>query len=375
MQKILEHWGGPEFVSFLNCVRESWGETHEGDEAFPNTMAMLLSSHRLTSAVEAGWGQWGCMLAAASGNIGIFTKWKDKFGCTVKGGLVEAAVRGNNTAILEVVLEQYEAEVRRTSELWPPDFAQDKEAYNLAVASGNAEMVAIVAGTVGHNDDGVTADGLEQAAKVGNLDMAKILWESFGYQDSKYAVGGMSVAIEVAASHGHFEVMEWCVRALHRVVDLASRNVEEVMRHVSVLRPLVQWLHEDGCFSRWGDLFPLMGAERGNLEWVLWCLENGWEYEHGIMELAARGGHLRVVRGLRERGYRWTTQICGFAAKSGQVELLKWCLLNGCPWSWQKVLEGGQSSRAPTKIRAWCVDVGGGEVLVDGAWVPMVAIG
>ena len=41
------------------------------------------------------------------------------------------------------------------------------------------------------------------------------------------------------------------------------------------------------------------------------------------MESAARGGHLRVVRGLRERGYRWTTEICGLAAESGQVELLK----------------------------------------------------
>ena len=187
------------------------------------------------------------MLAAASGNIGIFTKWKDKFGCTVKGGLAEAAVRGNNTAIVEVVLEQDRAE-ERTSD-FSPDFPQDKEAYNLAVASGYAEMVAIVAAEVGHQDDGVTFDGLEQAAEVGNLDMAKALWESFGDRDSKHAVGGMSVAIDVAASHGHFDMMKWCVRALHRPMGLAWRSVEEVMRHVGVLKPLMQWLHEDGCFS------------------------------------------------------------------------------------------------------------------------------
>ena len=47
-----------------------------------------------------------------------------------------------------------------------------------------------------------------------------------------------------------------------------------------------------------------MGAKKRNLEWVLWRLENGWEYEYGIMESAARGRHLRVFRGLRERGYR-----------------------------------------------------------------------
>ena len=35
-------------------------------------------------------------------------------------------------------------------------------------------------------------------------------------------------------------------------------------------------------------------------------------------------------------------------------------------------MEAGQSYSVFTKIRDWCVDVGGGEVLVDGAWVPMV---
>ena len=39
-----------------------------------------------------------------------------------------------------------------------------------------------------------------------------------------------------------------------------SRNVEEVMRHIGVLRLLVQWLHEDGCFSRLGGLVPLDGG-------------------------------------------------------------------------------------------------------------------
>ena len=121
---------------------------------------------------------------------------------------------------------------------------------------------------------------------------------------SKGAVGAMIVAIKVAASHGHFEVAEWCLRALHRTIDSCLRNIEDVMRHLCVRKPLVQWLHEERCFFRWRDCFPLMGAKKGNLEWVLWCLENGREYDYGIIESAARGRHLRVFRGLRERGYR-----------------------------------------------------------------------
>ena len=158
---------------------------------------------------------------------------------------------------------------------WTWEFPRDKDAYKLAVASGNAEMVDIVAGYVPHVDEAVTFHGLKQAAEVGDLGMAKVLWDTFDDQQSKMAAGGMSVAIEVAASHDHFEVAEWCVRTLHRSMDLCSRNVVEVMRHLCVWRPLMQWLHEEGCFSRWGSWFPFMGAMEGNLERVLWCVENG----------------------------------------------------------------------------------------------------
>ena len=220
-------------------------------------------------------------------------------------GLLETAVRGYNTTIVEKVLKQYFAHDRTL------EFPRDKEAYNLAVASGHAEMVDIVAGYVPHVDEAVTSDGLKQAAEVGDIGMAKVVWDTFVDQQSKRAVGGMSVAIQVAASHDHFEMAEWCVRALHRSMDLCSQNVVNVIRHLCVWRPLVQWLHEERCFSRWGNWFPFVGAKEGNLEWVLYCLENGWEYEDGIMESAARGARLRVVRGLRERGCRWITEICG----------------------------------------------------------------
>ena len=72
--KTIELLGGMEFTSFLNCVRESWRRTHARDEAFPNAIAILLSSRCLASAIKAGWGQRGCMLAAATGNLVILTE-------------------------------------------------------------------------------------------------------------------------------------------------------------------------------------------------------------------------------------------------------------------------------------------------------------
>ena len=169
MQRIMELWGGMEFASFLKCVRESWRRTHARDKTFPNAIAVFLSSRRLASAIKVGWGQRGCMLAAATGNLVISTEWQGKFRCTVIGGLLETAVQGNNTTIVEKEPEQNFAHDRTL------EFPRDKDAYTLAVASGNAEMVDIVAGIVPHVDEAVTSDGLEQAAEVGDLGMAKVL--------------------------------------------------------------------------------------------------------------------------------------------------------------------------------------------------------
>ncbi|CAM9621209.1 unnamed protein product [Pylaiella littoralis] len=93
------------------------------------------------------------------------------------------------------------------------------------------------------------------------------------------------------------------------------------------------------------------------------------------MGAAAHGGHLHVVQGLRARGYRWSTGICKQAAGDGHLVLLKWCLLNGCPWSWSEVVDaarGGDFADGSLDVLEWCNKVGGGEVLVDGEWLPMV---
>ena len=61
------------------------------------------------------------------------------------------------------------------------------------------------------------------------------------------------------------------------------------------------------------------------------------------------------------------------AARSGNLELLEWCLLNGCPWSWPKVVDAARNDDFGGVVQL-CIEVGGGEVLVDGEWVPMVVV-
>lgn len=373
----MEFWGGIGCWLFVNFVWETRSILDMG-KTLPSTIAIVLSSRRLESAINAGCGQGGCNLtaatelAAAMGSLSIFDEWKARGELTVECGLLHAAVRGNNPDIVAEVLDLYlEGGIRRET-------GKDEDAYSLAVESGSADMVESVAAGISRIDECVTSRGLKQAAEVGALPMMERLWDyGFGDQRGEEAVDGMSAAIRIAASNGHFDVAEWCVRTLHQSSDLPWRPVVEVMRHLGSWRPLVQWLHEEGAFDTWGDDFHLMAVRERNLEWAVWCLDNGWDYHDWMMGSAAMRGHLHVVRGLRERGYPWTTEICVLAARSGNVEMLKWCYLNGCPWSWPQVVEAGFSSCVIDKVgwavRNWCIEVSEGEILVEGEWVPMVA--
>ena len=48
--------------------------------------------------------------------------------------------------------------------------------------------------------------------------------------------------------------------------------------------------------------------------------------------LAARGGHLHVLKWARKYGCPWDALVSYDAAESGQLELLKWAQEHRCPW-------------------------------------------
>ena len=48
--------------------------------------------------------------------------------------------------------------------------------------------------------------------------------------------------------------------------------------------------------------------------------------------VAARGGHLEVLKWARANGCPWDGRTCAFAAEGGHLEVLKWARANGCPW-------------------------------------------
>ena len=79
-----------------------------------------------------------------------------------------------------------------------------------------------------------------------------------------------------------------------------------------------------------------IAAKHGHLELVKWlCGEGGFE-DGGVMEYAVGSGNLELVQWLRgeklRRGGDWDWMTCEDAIRGGHVEVLRWVRENGAPW-------------------------------------------
>ena len=74
-------------------------------------------------------------------------------------------------------------------------------------------------------------------------------------------------------------------------------------------------------------------AWHGHKELVVWlCGEGGFATNAYVMEAAAGGGNLELVRWLWAKGCPWDYFTCQHAV-NGNVEVLRWARENGCPWT------------------------------------------
>ena len=64
-------------------------------------------------------------------------------------------------------------------------------------------------------------------------------------------------------------------------------------------------------------------------------------------ELAAKGGHLAVLKYAHEHGCPWNWQTCANAAENGHLEVVKYAHENGCPWDWETQVWAARNGYVP----------------------------
>ena len=71
--------------------------------------------------------------------------------------------------------------------------------------------------------------------------------------------------------------------------------------------------------------------------------------------MAAKNGHLVVLRWARAHGCPWDEWTCAKAAENGHLAVLRWARAHGCPWDGKSFLAGRKGHEA---VAAWAVGQG-----------------
>ena len=139
---------------------------------------------------------------------------------------------------------------------------------------------------------------------------------------------------ELAALHGHLELVQWLYGEQGFEPDL--KMMQNAARSGNL--ELVQWLWGEGSFAV--DRKVIERAVRsGNLELVQWlCGEGGFEMDEKVLASvvysAAGGGDFELVKWLiKEQGFAMDVEVMDWAAGSGNLQLVQWMRSEGCPWN------------------------------------------
>ena len=128
------------------------------------------------------------------------------------------------------------------------------------------------------------------------------------------------------AGVGDLEALKALRRAENFPWDEMTCDLAARGGHLEVLK----WAHENDC--PWGVWTCAFAAENGHLEILKWAHENDCPWDEWTCRKGAEGGHLEVLIWARENGCPWDEWTCANAAIRGHLEVLKWARENGCPW-------------------------------------------
>lgn len=158
--------------------------------------------------------------------------------------------------------------------------------------------------------------------------LAKTGIDTKGYIEKSWRYGHCTgEALNLAAEHGHFEVVKW----LYDIrTDTCSGGCSAMSKavengHLSI----AQWFHSVKREVCSADAI-IKAAKNGHLEVLEWLhLNNLFKCTKAAIEGAAESGHLEVVKWLHQVQHeRGSAQILRGAVNSGNLELVEWVYEN-----------------------------------------------
>ncbi|KAG5187394.1 hypothetical protein JKP88DRAFT_161769, partial [Tribonema minus] len=213
-----------------------------------------------------------------------------------------------------------------------------------AAEAGHFAMFRRLRWLTAGDDDG--PDWLCAAVEGGNPRLVRHLLSSHYWSDAHTITHAAAKSLELVKMLREDDDCEWDARAgnaaahagLIDVLDYLSGsgceiegNIHSIAAksgHVHVMR----WAHQKGIAMDeewfWRHLHGAQAHEA-----VQWMKGAGIPVTSKVCVTAARDGNLSVLAALRSMNVTWDEQVCTSAAEHAHLHVLKWAIKNGCPYS------------------------------------------
>ena len=212
---------------------------------------------------------------------------------------------------------------------------------------------------------------LTVAAKYGNL---KILQEAI-FKNVRLVYKGEAFRtvynleeqsedlLAAAAIGGHVNVLEWIWSNLsnnRKREFLYTWNWELISKVIKANQiKSLEWIDSNYQLGRmeWIDEYSeeevyefddimILAAKCGNIDIVRWLSsKNIIDRSSSCTEAAAKSGNLEVLKHVRQLGSKFSKKVCILAAKNGHLDMIKWARSQECPWNPSKMFPAALSCR------------------------------
>lgn len=183
----------------------------------------------------------------------------------------------------------------------------------------------------------------EKLAKYGSLELIIHLNKILFFINIKI--------IKYFAQYGRLEIMMW----LYEQGFLWDENNSSETAIHSNLEFTLFKIHK-AKRGNWNEDICAVAAKYGHLDLIRWCEENGSTITNKISHKASRHGHFEILEWVKDNDHPWDEVCCNKAARSGNSDILKWLYSNGCPWdnsTCEAAAAGGH-----VEILKWAVEAG-----------------
>jgi len=134
----------------------------------------------------------------------------------------------------------------------------------------------------------------------------------------------------------HWEVVICAIPYLSKDGDATA--IAAKVGHMELLR------HLHSLLFKWHENTCTLAAGSGHLDCLLYTHERGGRWNNDTFFAAAQNGHLHILQYAHEKGFRWPPAVCNFAALNGHLHCLIYLHQLGCPLDSGTVQQAAQNN-------------------------------